>query len=56
MNYCRGINDVSGSWWQPDPVTLVNMIFDDYFEQIELLYAGGARKFVFLTVPREYSP
>ncbi|KAL2811378.1 hypothetical protein BJX63DRAFT_444088 [Aspergillus granulosus] len=46
-----GVNDVGSSWWQTDPDTLQVEILDQLFEQIELVYAGGARNFALLTVP-----
>ncbi|KAL2847098.1 hypothetical protein BJX68DRAFT_268398 [Aspergillus pseudodeflectus] len=46
-----GVNDVGGSWWQTDPDALQVEILDQLFEQIELVYAGGARNFALLTVP-----
>ncbi|KAL5340216.1 hypothetical protein BJX70DRAFT_387447 [Aspergillus crustosus] len=47
----EGVNDVGGSWWQPDPDALQIEILDQLFEHIELVYAGGARNFALLTVP-----
>ncbi|KAL4803367.1 hypothetical protein BDV18DRAFT_162931 [Aspergillus unguis] len=46
-----GVNDVGGSWYQSNPDALQVEILDQYFEQLELVYAGGARNFVLLTVP-----
>ncbi|KAL4863792.1 hypothetical protein BDV12DRAFT_201726 [Aspergillus spectabilis] len=47
----QGVNDVGNSWWQPNPDTLQIEILDQLFEQIKLVYAGGARNFALLTVP-----
>ncbi|KAL4783824.1 hypothetical protein BJX76DRAFT_357609 [Aspergillus varians] len=47
----EGVNDVGGSWYQPDPDALATEILNQLFEQIELVYAGGARNFALLTVP-----
>ncbi|KAL2837132.1 hypothetical protein BJY01DRAFT_238013 [Aspergillus pseudoustus] len=46
-----GVNDVAGAWWQTDPDALQVEILDQLFQQIELVYAGGARNFALLTVP-----
>ncbi|KAL3469345.1 hypothetical protein BJX99DRAFT_265287 [Aspergillus californicus] len=47
----EGVNDVGGSWYQANPEALAIEIMDQLFEQIELVYAGGARNFALLTVP-----
>ncbi|RDW76852.1 putative cellulose-binding GDSL lipase/acylhydrolase [Aspergillus mulundensis] len=47
----EGVNDVGGSWYQPNPDALATEILRQLFEQIELIYDGGARNFALLTVP-----
>ncbi|KAL4899874.1 hypothetical protein BDW74DRAFT_171266 [Aspergillus multicolor] len=47
----EGVNDVGGSWYQSNPDALATEILRQLFEQIELIYAGGARNFALLTVP-----
>ncbi|KAL4916736.1 hypothetical protein BDW62DRAFT_211709 [Aspergillus aurantiobrunneus] len=47
----QGVNDVGGSWYQPNAEALATEILEQLFEQIELVYAGGARNFALLTVP-----
>ncbi|KAL6231421.1 hypothetical protein BDW75DRAFT_233609 [Aspergillus navahoensis] len=49
--HSRGVNDVGGSWYQTNPDALATEILNQLFQQIELIYAGGARKFALLTVP-----
>lgn len=46
-----GVNDVGNAWYKPEWPTLSQQIIDKYFEQVQLLYNAGARKFVFLSVP-----
>ncbi|KAL4933229.1 SGNH/GDSL hydrolase family protein [Aspergillus undulatus] len=46
-----GVNDVGGSWYQANPDALQTEILDQLFEQIEIVYDGGARNFALLTVP-----
>ncbi|KAI9375921.1 hypothetical protein BJX61DRAFT_531263 [Aspergillus egyptiacus] len=47
----QGINDVGNGWYQPEPEALAREIMTQLFEQLELVYSGGARNFAFLTVP-----
>ncbi|KAL2812914.1 hypothetical protein BDW59DRAFT_178367 [Aspergillus cavernicola] len=47
----EGVNDVGGSWYQPNPDALAAEIMKQQFEQIQLVYTGGARNFALLTVP-----
>ncbi|KAL4793730.1 hypothetical protein BDV19DRAFT_399906 [Aspergillus venezuelensis] len=47
----EGVNDVAGAWWQTNPDALQVEILDQLFEQIEIVYDGGARNFALLTVP-----
>ncbi|KAL4957540.1 hypothetical protein BDW69DRAFT_180465 [Aspergillus filifer] len=47
----EGVNDVAGAWWQTNPDALQIEILDQLFEQIEIVYSGGARNFALLTVP-----
>lgn len=49
-----GVNDVGNSWWLEDYEVLLGRIMDSYFGQLGVLYEKGARKFVLLTVPREF--
>ena len=46
-----GVNDVGNAWYRPEWPTLSEQILDRYFEQVQILYDAGARKFAFLTVP-----
>ncbi|OJJ01833.1 hypothetical protein ASPVEDRAFT_129268 [Aspergillus versicolor CBS 583.65] len=50
-NRIRGVNDVGGAWYQENPDALLTEILNQLFQQIELVYAGGARNFAILTVP-----
>jgi len=46
-----GNTDVILAWNQSDWSTLSQKLIDSYFQQVELLYAAGARNFVFAEVP-----
>ena len=46
-----GINDVGNSWYTANYSTLVEEILDRYFDQVQILYNAGVRKFLFLSVP-----
>ncbi len=55
-NDIRGVNDVGGAWYQENPDALATEILNQLFQQIELVYTGGARNFAILTVPRMSAP
>ncbi|KAH8758728.1 hypothetical protein BGZ57DRAFT_856402 [Hyaloscypha finlandica] len=46
-----GVNDVGNAWSNANWPTLSQKIIDQYFSQVQELYASGARNFLFLTVP-----
>lgn len=50
-----GINDIGTSWGRDCDEIWVEKVLKSYFEQIQILYEAGGRKFVFLTVPRQSS-
>jgi phospholipase/lecithinase/hemolysin len=45
-----GVNDVGNAWSNANWPTLSQKIIDQYFSQVQELYASGARNFLFLTV------
>ncbi|KAF8323342.1 hypothetical protein DL93DRAFT_2191230 [Clavulina sp. PMI_390] len=48
-----GINDVGNSWYWTNTTQAAfhKVIMDRYFQQVDILYAAGARSFLFLNVP-----
>jgi len=48
---------VGNSWWKSEGEyeALVGGIMDSYFGQLQVVYEAGARNFVLLGVPREFS-
>jgi phospholipase/lecithinase/hemolysin len=46
-----GVNDVGNAWSNANWPTLSQKIIDQYFTQVQELYASGARNLLFLTVP-----
>jgi phospholipase/lecithinase/hemolysin len=46
-----GVNDVGNAWSNASWPTLSQKIIDQYFTQVQELYASGAQNFLFLTVP-----
>jgi phospholipase/lecithinase/hemolysin len=46
-----GVNDVGNAWYTANWSTLSQTIINRYFQEAAALYAGGARNFLFLTVP-----
>jgi hypothetical protein len=48
-----GVNDVGNSYSSGNKTTLLKLIMDSYFSQLEILYVAGARIFALLNVPRE---
>jgi hypothetical protein len=48
-----GVNDVGNSYSSGNETTLLKLIMDSYFSQLEILYVAGARIFALLNVPRE---
>ncbi|OLN81329.1 putative endoglucanase type F 2 [Colletotrichum chlorophyti] len=46
-----GVNDVGNSFWFSNIDTLLVQILQRYFDQLQILYDAGVRKFVLLTVP-----
>lgn len=52
-----GVNDIGNSYWNGDWETFHPTLLDEYFRLVDVLYAKGARNFVFLDVPPiELSP
>jgi phospholipase/lecithinase/hemolysin len=49
-----GVNDVGNSYWTEDEDELIKKIMAKYFEQLQIVYDAGARKFVLLSVPRKF--
>lgn len=49
-----GINDIGNSWWLEGETARIGKIIDQYLNQTEILYRAGARRFLFLSVPRKY--
>ncbi len=47
-----GVNDVGNSYTKSGEDVLVSKDMDRYFEQLEILYKGGARNFALLNIPR----
>jgi phospholipase/lecithinase/hemolysin len=47
-----GVNDVGNSFTQSGEDARINKDLDRYFSLLGTLYAGGARNFVLLTIPR----
>jgi phospholipase/lecithinase/hemolysin len=45
---------VGNAWSRSDWTTLYPQILDRYFQEVQALYAAGARQFLFLTVPPIY--
>ncbi|KAL9111443.1 MAG: hypothetical protein Q9227_004120 [Pyrenula ochraceoflavens] len=48
-----GVNDVGMSWWLSNETDVLNAVFDQLFDQVQILYDAGGRNFVFLNVPRK---
>lgn len=46
-----GVNDVGNSYWVSNVNDLMAKVVAKYFEQLEIIYQAGARKFVLLSVP-----
>jgi phospholipase/lecithinase/hemolysin len=46
-----GVNDVGNAWSDAKWGNLSQTIVSQYFSQVQKLYSGGARNFLFLTVP-----
>lgn len=52
-----GVNDVGSTYWSGDFDAFHPILLDEYFRLVDVLYAQGARNFVFLDVPPiELSP
>ena len=51
MGVWMGINDIGNSYYLANYNTLVNQILGRYFDQVQILYNAGVRKFLFLSVP-----
>lgn len=49
-----GINDLGGTYGQPNLDELLAEIMSSYFAQLSILYITGLRKFILLAVPREF--
>lgn len=47
-----GVNDVGNTFWLPDREDILTAVLDRYFEQVQVLYDAGARRFALLSVPR----
>ena len=50
-----GVNDVGNSYWLSGEDDLLSEVVTEYFEQLQVLYNAGVRKFVLLSVPRKFS-
>ncbi|KAF9878187.1 hypothetical protein CkaCkLH20_04225 [Colletotrichum karsti] len=46
-----GVNDVGNSFWLSNREALLVQVLGKYFEQLQVLYNAGVRKFVLLSVP-----
>lgn len=46
-----GVNDVGNGWFMSNWATLVEQVMSSYFQQVQIMYNAGGRKFLFLTVP-----
>ncbi|KAJ0143155.1 hypothetical protein CTA2_1304, partial [Colletotrichum tanaceti] len=46
-----GVNDVGNAFWSPNREALLVQVLARYFEQLQILYNAGVRKFVLLGVP-----
>ncbi|KAL9616997.1 MAG: hypothetical protein Q9160_008187 [Pyrenula sp. 1 TL-2023] len=46
-----GVNDVGMDWSMSNWSSLVEQIMTRYFQQVQIMYNAGGRKFLFLTVP-----
>nr|XP_036588154.1 fungal cellulose binding domain-containing protein [Colletotrichum truncatum]KAF6799295.1 fungal cellulose binding domain-containing protein [Colletotrichum truncatum] len=46
-----GVNDVGNAFWLGNRETLLVQVLAKYFEQLQILYNAGVRKFVLLGVP-----
>jgi phospholipase/lecithinase/hemolysin len=52
-----GVNDIGSTYWSGEWDTFHPILLDEYFRLVDVLYAQGARNFVFLDVPPiELSP
>ena len=50
-----GVNDVGNSFYQSNVTDIISADVDAYFEQMQILYDAGLRRFAFLSVPRKSS-
>ncbi|WQF81010.1 Putative Cellulose-binding domain, fungal, GDSL lipase/esterase, SGNH hydrolase superfamily [Colletotrichum destructivum] len=46
-----GVNDVGNAFWSSNREALLVQVLAKYFEQLQILYDAGVRKFVLLSVP-----
>ncbi|WYZ43343.1 hypothetical protein EsH8_VI_001042 [Colletotrichum jinshuiense] len=46
-----GVNDVGNAFWLSNREALLVQVLGRYFDQLQILYNAGARKFVLLSVP-----
>lgn len=50
-----GVNDVGNAFYLGGWEALINKVLGRYFEQLQIMYNAGVRKFVLLGVPRKFN-
>ena len=50
-----GVNDVGNSYYESDEDDRLTQVVTEYFDQLQVLYDAGIRKFVLLAAPRKVS-